>query len=822
MAEWDEKRKEGELDDDHECRFCKPTKHAVDKCPKLREYREKLKKYKLVDVVAIIVDQQKELPYFTLDVQGTKSIQTVSCMIDSGAEMSVLHYDLCKRLGLALEKTNMNIQGAGGGKTTIDFVTLVPILINSKVYKIPALVSKSDYFKDKTILGKQFFAEADVSVRVGDDGIWILVQHTPRGEIILSKPRSPGVKKIHLISQETRHCYYDDDATDIEDQAFQNYRSFNLHNITLNPNTLHKQAKNNPIPDLVEDRSWEFHGQSDAYDIAVDESQLPKWVYVHSLEASEVFTKVWLEQRIAESTYAEQNATYSGMEANIKLKPDSKGLLKSSKPIVQSPELIEIMKYHLKKMIRLGQIEEVKKVTGNSCPAFLVKKPGKADYSDPGAWRLVVNLKDVNQHTIRDCYPLPLIKTIFQDIAAWGDSVFAKMDMTNGFSQMPLAEEDRWVTTFNTPHGLYRYRVLPMGACNSPATFQRENDRILADVQAQGKCLHVKIYIDDIFVGGKTLQDLLRNVEEDIELFLRHGRTMNYKKSEFGLTKAAFLGFTLSADGGVSVDEDVFETVSRKLNDILASTMLENDTKKKAQSILGTLNYFREFIYNYAHKVEFINAFLRKASTTHWTEKEDDKIEELIIELQNSGRILPINPHQELVVQCDASGFGIAYIALQINDENQYVICDMNSASLTKGQRDYCASYREAVALAFAVKHLLHKIQATKIHAYTDNSALIHIFGKTVEKRPILKISEFLDQQGIKLTHIKGSENGGSDSLSRIHTAFINSGWLLIPDAELSSYSPIPSINKPFLLQSRIPVIAELILLLFSGGKPIV
>lgn len=122
---------------------------------------------------------------------------------------------------------------------------------------------------------------------------------------------------------------------------------------------------------------------------------------------------------------------------------------------------------------------------------------------DPEAWRLVVNLKDVNQYTIRDAYPLPLIKTIFQEIASWGDTVFATMDMTNGFSQMPLAEEDRWVKTFNTPHGLYGYRVLPMGACNSPSTFQRENDRILAEAQAQGRCLHVKIYIDDIFVGSK-------------------------------------------------------------------------------------------------------------------------------------------------------------------------------------------------------------------------------------------------------------------------------------------------------------------------------
>lgn len=75
------------------------------------------------------------------------------------------------------------------------------------------------------------------------------------------------------------------------------------------------------------------------------------------------------------------------------------------------------MKQHLDDMICLGQIEEVTEVTGNAFPAFLVKKPGKKDYSNHKAWRMVVNLQDANQYTIRDAHPLPLIKSIFQEIA---------------------------------------------------------------------------------------------------------------------------------------------------------------------------------------------------------------------------------------------------------------------------------------------------------------------------------------------------------------------------------------------------------------------
>lgn len=391
-------------------------------------------------------------------------------------------------------------------------------------------------------------------------------QHNHEGTITLSQPKRNNIKQIHILSQEKPCSYGINETSDLENQAFRENETFEFHNITLSSQQpLHKQAKNNPIPELVEDDYWEFQGQSDAYDIVTDDSQKQQWVTIHSIDASKVFTKEWLEEKIAESGYAEKHATYTGVKASIKLKPGARELSKNSKPIMQSPELVQYMKQHLDDMIDLGQIEEVTEVTGNACPAFLVKKPGKKDYSTYKAWRMVVNLQDANQYTIRDAHSLPLIKAIFQEIATWKDSYFAKLDMTNGFSQMPLAEEDRWVTTFTTLHGLYRYKVLPMGACNSPSIFQRENDRILLNAQKEGRCLHVKIYMDDIFVGG-------RNVEEVIEEFLKHGRTMNFSKSEFGLTEATFLGFTLSADGSVSVDEDVFDTVSRKLTDILASS----------------------------------------------------------------------------------------------------------------------------------------------------------------------------------------------------------------------------------------------------------
>lgn len=165
MAEWQKKKDDGDLDDDKKCRFCGHDKHTVNDCKKLKQFREKLKLHKLINIVAIIADNDRELPYFTFEVQTDNKRKSIHCMLDTCAETSVISYNLTKKLKLTLQSTNMQIQGAGGQMIPIEFVTAIPIIIDEQVYHISALVSHNDYFKDKTILGKQFFTNTDLYVR---------------------------------------------------------------------------------------------------------------------------------------------------------------------------------------------------------------------------------------------------------------------------------------------------------------------------------------------------------------------------------------------------------------------------------------------------------------------------------------------------------------------------------------------------------------------------------------------------------------------------------------------------------------------------------
>ena len=43
------------------------------------------------------------------------------------------------------------------------------------------------------------------------------------------------------------------------------------------------------------------------------------------------------------------------------------------------------------------------------------------------------------------------------------------LDLTKGYWQMPVAEEDRHKTAFTTPIGLFQFRVMPFGLSGAPA-----------------------------------------------------------------------------------------------------------------------------------------------------------------------------------------------------------------------------------------------------------------------------------------------------------------------------------------------------------------
>ena len=115
-----------------------------------------------------------------------------------------------------------------------------------------------------------------------------------------------------------------------------------------------------------------------------------------------------------------------------------------------------------------------------------------------GSLRLVTDYRSLNAVTAKNRYPLPLIEELLDQVG--GARLFSKIDLTAGYNQVRIREEDIPKSTFRTKYGSYESLVMNFGMTNTPSTFVT----IMNSIFREDLGKHVVIYLDDIIVFSKT------------------------------------------------------------------------------------------------------------------------------------------------------------------------------------------------------------------------------------------------------------------------------------------------------------------------------
>jgi len=158
--------------------------------------------------------------------------------------------------------------------------------------------------------------------------------------------------------------------------------------------------------------------------------------------------------------------------------------------------------------LRKGYIRPSK--SPQTSPVFFVGKKN-------GSKRMVIDYRNLNDQTVKNNYPLPLITDLIDNMGS--KQVFTKMDLWWGFNNIRTKEGDEWKGAFMTYVGSFELTVMFFGITNSPATFQAMMNEILRDMINEGK---VAAFVDDVLVGTETeegydeiVEEVLRRLEEN-------------------------------------------------------------------------------------------------------------------------------------------------------------------------------------------------------------------------------------------------------------------------------------------------------------------
>jgi hypothetical protein len=390
-----------------------------------------------------------------------------------------------------------------------------------------------------------------------------------------------------------------------------------------------------------------------------------------------------------------------------------------------------------------------------NAPIVVVKKK-------TGEIRMCVDYRRLNSVTSRPVFPIPDPVHLFDTLG--GAKYFSSLDLAQGYYQVPLAQEDIPKTAFTTRKGQFEFLRMPFGLCSAPGTFQRLMHQILRN-ENWNQCL---IYLDDILIFGRTLEEHCSRLRTVLQRFREAGVKLSPKKCMFLQEEVEYLGHVITKDG--------IKASYSKIEKIRKWPIPKN--AEEVRSFLGLCGYYRRLIKNYSALV----APLEKLCLESWTKSKKKKVNtvfewtvncnyafENLKDALTSAPVLAFPTSQgEYVLDTDASHSSVGAVLSQLQDGTEHVIA-YASHKLTQAERNYCVTRKELLSVYKYVKHFSHYLYGKRFKIRTDHKALTWLLNwdNPTTSQYHTWIAE-LSEYDFTIEHRPGKKHTNADALSRL------------------------------------------------------
>ena len=228
----------------------------------------------------------------------------------------------------------------------------------------------------------------------------------------------------------------------------------------------------------------------------------------------------------------------------------------------------EALNQWLDKQLKVGLIVELK--SRYAAPCFYIPKKD-------GSVPLVQDYRKLNQITIKDKMPLPLIGEVIDKLKE--TKYFNKLDLIWGYNNIRIKEGDEWKAAFLTNKGLFEPQVMYFGLCNLPETFQRMMNSIFRELLHEGVLAN---YMDDFVIPARTMEELEERTIRFLKIAEKYNLCFKRSKCDFNMEEIPILGVVVGK-GQVKMEQEKIKVVKE----------WKTPTKiKDVESFLGFANFY--------------------------------------------------------------------------------------------------------------------------------------------------------------------------------------------------------------------------------------